>query len=184
MKSLILAFCILIPFCSFSQNDTESKKYIHESKIMLSQLLEKMKITATAILNDKATTQDLNDCFKTTFKDSEDLTEKEKKQLKKEIDNPCYFKWTNEYVDNVKIIKETELNKIFENRAEGWKNFREKYGKSIIRLSKPIFLRNYTICIISYSETFDYLGGYGETGCFRKINGKWVEFGNFCMWNS
>ena len=82
---------------------------------------------------------------------------------------------------NINIVEESEIKKIFEDDKNGWENFRKKYGNnSIVRFSKPIFLRNYKICIISYSVGYGYLGGYNETACYRKQNGVWEAYGIIC----
>ena len=182
-KILIPYFFCIIPFVSFTQSKELGEKYKNETKKIVSYILEdEIKIVSKTVLINKASIYDLKDCFETIFINSKELTEKDKSDIKIEI--PIEFNWTNEYIENVKIIENSEFQKIFEDHKNGWENFRKLHGESILKISRPIFLRNYSICIISYSLTYDSLGGFGYTTCYRKENGKWKAFGTSCGWDS
>lgn len=185
MKSnkLIVVFFFLIPFLCFSQSKREDEKYINETKKLLSNLIIQNKIEPQSVLNNIATANvyGLKDCFDNSFITLAGLDDNEVSQVRFEIDSQNIFKWTNEYVPNINIVEESEIKKIFEDDKNGWGNFRKQYGNySIVRFSKPIYLRNYEICIISYSVTYDSLGGYDETACYRKQNGIWEAYGIIC----
>lgn len=189
MKSnkLILVLFSLIPFLCFSQSKRDDEKYIKETQKLLSDLIIQNKIELQSVLNNtaKANKYDLKDCFDNSFIKSAGLNDNEVSQVRFEIESQNIFKWTNEYVPNINIVEESEINKIFEDDKNGWENFRKQYGNySIVSFSKPIFLRNYKICIISYSVAYGYLGGYGETACYKKQNGVWKADGIICSYMS
>ncbi len=184
IKILITYFFYIIPIVTFSQVKETEQKYKNETKKLISDLVGEIKIDTKTVLINKPISYDLKNCFETTFIESDSLTENEKLYVKKEIENSNEFEWTNDYVDNIKIVKNSEYQKIFKDLINGWKNFRRKHGKSILQFSKPIFLRNYSICIISYSHSSDYLSAYGLTTCYKKENGKWIAFGTTCEWYS
>jgi hypothetical protein len=184
-KTLIVLLLATFPFSGNSQTNCKNDRYKQETKKILSDILAEIDIDSKTLLADSTTTYSLKDGIETIFNDSiHDFSEEEKLFIKNEIENPVVFKWTTEYAENIRLITNRECENIFKDHKNGWNKFRTIYGERIVDVSKPIFIRNYSICILSYSVSEDYLGGYGYTACYRIVDGKWKPLGWMYSWDN
>lgn len=104
-------------------------------------------------------------------------TVKEKKKIRRSIKRLGSYRWSSKKKMNLKVISRDSLNKIFDyNNDLGWKYFHRKYGEGFYSFSKPIFLRNKTICIFYSSYSCGGLCGESEFGVYKKINGMWTLY--------
>jgi hypothetical protein len=101
----------------------------------------------------------------------------------KEIDEiPISIVFTKKEMDYV-------YNEIDKNNKKGWakgklkdaefieSENRDKYGTAIYSFSKPVFLRNNTICIFYYDGNEN-----GRLVTYIKINGEWKYYSGFFRW--
>ncbi len=184
-KTLIVLLLAMTPFSGNSQTNCINDRYKQETKKILSDVLTEIGINSKTLLEDTTTTYSLKYGIETIFNDStHDFSDEEKLYIKNEIENPVAFKWTTEYVENIRLITTQECKNIFNDHKNGWNKFRTMYGERIVTVSKPIFIRNYSICILSYSVSEDFLAGYGFTACYRVEDGKWKPFGWMHSWDN
>ncbi|RYY07184.1 MAG: hypothetical protein EOP43_04020 [Sphingobacteriaceae bacterium] len=102
------------------------------------------------------------------------LTELEKKVINKEIDSQIDFKWEANLFEGSKMIEKDRTT------------FADvmKMNTSIYSFSKPIFIRNDSICIVYNQYTCGIECGQGTINIYRKVNNKWMEWIFLIQWIS
>ncbi len=68
------------------------------------------------------------------------------------------------------------ITAIFKDRANGWRNFYNSYGKSLFSFSIPIFFRDNQYCAFFYANICGGLCGEEYFSIYRK------EFGAWSLW--
>ena len=87
------------------------------------------------------------------------------------INNPKITYWTEEYFPTSKFIDSNNNQKL-----------NNRYNGTIAYFSSPIFLRNYEIAIIRFSEVSGELSGVGYEGIFIKKGDVWEI--DVCSWDN
>lgn len=108
------------------------------------------------------------------------VTKEEHAYIKKQIDSMKLFAWNEALFKRSKLIREDSLRSIFKNpdSYQASKNFYTQYGNGYYSFSKPIFLRNSTLCIFySYYSCGGMVacGGYNLT-IYKRAKGHWVRW--------
>jgi len=112
------------------------------------------------------------------------LTQEEKKAI---IDSLTSLKMNKLNLDrypNTKVISSDTLNYIFSNLSNGWSIFYQKYGEGYYSFSKPIFLRNNTLCLFYYDYNCGDLCGKGNFSVYKKTWLGWKYYALIYSWMS
>ena len=85
------------------------------------------------------------------------------------------FAWKdNSLVNKSTIITRKTIDSLAVNNIQLVNYLSKDYHFSSVEfMSKPIFLRDYTICIFYSQSIFRVFGGGGSFTIFQKVNGKW-----------
>ncbi|HTE01988.1 MAG TPA: hypothetical protein VK668_22020 [Mucilaginibacter sp.] len=115
------------------------------------------------------------------------ITKKERAHINKELNTMRSFAWKAGLLDSSILISEDTLKKVFSKKngspSANWKYFHTHYGDGYYYFSKPIFLRNNTICIFRFGYWCDWtLCGHGHLAIYEKKGGKWVAWYPLKAW--
>ncbi|MNK69660.1 hypothetical protein D3C87_890530 [compost metagenome] len=104
------------------------------------------------------------------------LTKVEKERIYNEIG-----KLNQRFVDKDLLKKscflpKEKLDLILKDQVGGWADFYKKYGKGYYSFSKPIFIRDNSICIFFFNYTCGVLCAKGELTVYKKSGKKWVKW--------
>lgn len=183
-RLLIFLLFSLSCFCSYGQNDKLAKQFIRS-------LFEQKKIIYTSSVTDE-TIKEITAALKPDMiysniyilgkvSDSIMFSKEEKSYINNQIEILKSNKWTSGLVENSTFIDSAALKKIIIG-VDGWKNFHKHYGTFIYRFSKPIFLRNNTMCIFYFGYFCDGLCGYKNLSIYSKKGDQW-QIGGFNLFN-
>ncbi len=112
------------------------------------------------------------------------LTTSEKLYINNQLDKMTGRIWHENLLKNSQMISLDSIQTFFEKQGPGWTGYYKKYTTGFYSFSKPIFLRNNTICIFDYSYYCGSLCANGETGVYFKHNGKWSKWLTISTWIS
>lgn len=86
--------------------------------------------------------------------------------------------WTGELINNAIFIPKKKVDELFSGQSKDDDFYLLKtYGDSrIFFLSKPVFLRNDTICIFEKDMDCGFLCGGGDLTIYRKENDRWIRY--------
>lgn len=105
------------------------------------------------------------------------LTKSEKLYISEQLDKMKGHVWTNDLFKNSKMLNSGSLHRLIGKQGLGWHDkYYKRYKTGFYSFSKPIFIRNNTICIFSYSYNCGILCAYGETAIYIKDNGAWSKW--------
>jgi hypothetical protein len=134
----------------------------------------------TAIKDDiiKDTLVDLKNSYANNeFKECLILTKSEKLYINDQLDKMTGKSWTENLMKNSQKLNNDSLEILIGKQGLGWLDkYYEKYKTGFYSFSKPIFLRNNTICIFSFDYSCGILCAYGETAIYFKHNGEWSKW--------
>ncbi|AOW10718.1 hypothetical protein [Flavobacterium gilvum] len=172
-KIKITITSLLISFIMQAQEKSEAENFI----IDFFKKREKDKVTYYTDKIWPFNLEGIKDALKKTTLQIRDT------RFAKDIDEmPISIVFTNKEMDYV-------YNEIEKNNKEGWakgklkdvefiaSENRDKYGTAIYSFSKPVFLRNNTICIFYYDGN-----EMGTLRTFMKINSEWKYYSMFFQW--
>lgn len=109
----------------------------------------------------------------------------ERKKINKALRKLSGFRWSLKYFHDIKLISRDSLDIIFKDRKNlGWNYFHKVYGEGFHSFSKPIFLRNKTICIFYSAYNCGGLCGNGQLEIYKRINNQWELFITVSSWMS
>ena len=135
----------------------------------------------TALLNENVVWGDLMDCCDDLFEEPGRFTKKEEKYVRKQVRKMRYKKWRLQTGLPVRLITADTLKRIFKDGMfNGWTYIREELHNYLTSYSMPVFLRNYTVCILNYETRNGPLTGTSKTNIYKKENGKWVLAETVC----
>jgi len=84
--------------------------------------------------------------------------------------------------DSSIIMSEESVYKILNNESLGWSYFLTYFGTSgYYVFSKPIFLRNDSLCIF-YHAQYQKIGGGGNLSVYKKVESIWVPWIDLMTW--
>lgn len=104
------------------------------------------------------------------------FTRKEKEYINKELSRMQKFTWKDSLLSGSLLVKQDTINAIFSKDVfSGWGYFNTHFGHGFYNLSKPIFLRNRTMCIFYKGYSCGHLCGEGDLTIYVKKKGKWMS---------
>jgi len=92
--------------------------------------------------------------------------------------------WAKNIMPNATYISRKKINTIFGDKSKGWDYFEKKYEDTFYSFSKPIFLRNNSICFIYIGVGCGSLCGSASFDVYVKQDDKWIPFTSLCIWIS
>lgn len=95
------------------------------------------------------------------------------KELQRQVDTSL---WNQFEIPNSQSMPKDTITAIFKDRANGWRNFYNSYGKSLFSFSIPIFFRDNQYCAFFYANSCGGLCGEELFSIYRK------EFGAWSLW--
>ncbi|MDB5159272.1 MAG: hypothetical protein JWR50_3979 [Mucilaginibacter sp.] len=116
-------------------------------------------------------------------KDSLVLSDKEVSYVLSELEKMRNYKWSDGLLPDSKVIPIdtiTKISKAF--REKAWGHFNEMGIYGILTISRPVFLRNDTICLFYFSENCgpDCAGGHFTV--YKKVKGYWAQWIELYGW--
>ncbi|HEY9005910.1 MAG TPA: hypothetical protein VIM75_07240 [Ohtaekwangia sp.] len=87
------------------------------------------------------------------------------------------------YIDR-EIVSSDTIDALLQNPEKGWPYFRKKYREGYYTVSKPIFFRENTLCLFSYSYSCGMLCGGGNISIYKKTLFGWRSYISFYDWIS
>lgn len=180
MKFIILVYCLFIGANSYSQSTKNS------TIVLQKFFADKFPITYSDTIHQydlKYLKQVLADdiLYNSSLSGQKDnirqliLTKNEKKYLLKKVDEQQGFVWPDNLFQNVRKDSSDKKNLT--------SNFK-KFFQPIYNFSKPIFIRNDSICIFYYGYYCGGECGQGSVEIYHKIDGKWTNWISMIQWIS
>jgi hypothetical protein len=186
----ILLALLLFSFAANAQEDIETKKF-------LSDFFKKQPDHGVVFYQDSVDAGRIVPIKRDTLRNGFPLLEngsvntnyvvfskEERAYIAKKIEEQKTATWSDGLLPNSKLITKATIKDIFNEREKGWIYFHGKYSSGFYTFSKPIFLKNNTICVFYYGYHCDYLCGYGDWSVYKKVNGDWVRIITFSSWVS
>lgn len=103
------------------------------------------------------------------------LSEKEKDTIMKELDQMYWKTWEKKLLKNSNMLERKFIDYAFCN-VFGQLYFFEKHPNGFYEFTKPIFLRNDTICIFYCGLNCGTLCSDDRLMIFKKEKGEWIEW--------
>lgn len=122
--------------------------------------------------------------FSTNFVDALIISRQERSEIDSQLNELEDKGWINNVLNNSKMIDRDIVNNILKDRAYGWDNFNIKYGLGFHSFSKPIFIRNNTICFFYNDFSCPNTCGSGELAVYKIENGNWKKWLILYSWIS
>lgn len=124
------------------------------------------------------------DTGKTTIVDTFALSNSELIYIDSCLESSVNTIWTDEYIGNSILLSKDTVDYIYSKHASEidgylWKNYGDR---RIFFLSKPIFLRNNTICIFEDDMDCGVLCGGGDLVIYKKNKGSWSRYMTISSW--
>lgn len=192
MKYIILLFIVMffagvsraqvspadIQFVRANVTD-RNKKVLYTDSISSFTLSEMRKaLDADTLYNDPEIKKGLITVF----------TKPEKLYIRTELDSMRHFAWGKGVFAKSRLIPADTISHIFGKKSnitgDGWQYFYTWFGKGFHEFSKPIFLRNNTMCIFYSSYHCGWLCADGNLSIYVKEGDKWVLKGMLYRWVS
>ncbi len=113
------------------------------------------------------------------------LTKSEKLYVSNQLDKMVGTRWTTNLPENSKMLNIDRVQTLIGKQGLGWHDkYYKRYKTGFYSFSKPIFIRNNTLCIFSYSYNCGILCAYGETAVYIKDSGVWSKWLILSEWIS
>jgi len=109
------------------------------------------------------------------------LSEQEKNEIIQQINRQDDMNWLQSYETKGKYIHHDTLSTIFQSESEPCRVISRYFGPYRHIFSKPIFIRNKTICFMYVADLFCE-EGMGGLRVFVKRNGVWKQFSSIANW--
>lgn len=179
-----MKYCILIVLLFGILNAAYSQNHTYEKKFIRSFYKDKGSIVYADALS-KGILQEIKKALSTdtirgfdekNFMHDLIISRKERSQLNSQMNKLEDSVWINNVLDNSKMVDRHKIDHILKDRAYGWSNFNKEYGLGFHSFSKPIFIRNYTICIFYNDFSCPQTCGSGELAVYKKIHGNWKKW--------
>jgi hypothetical protein len=186
------AACLFLLFFSliaYAQNDPASQLFIrsvvHEKGIIYTDSIGTLVAKGMKSDFNEQLTSPENKNDSSSWVRSLSLTDAEITYVNDQIGLLSQFKWQPGLFKRATLIHDDSLTEMFKgNILIGWNNFHQRYGKSYYRFSKPIFLRNSSVCFFYLENSCGGLCGRGDFNIYIKRKGVWVLVYNISNWVS
>ncbi len=187
MKRIFLLIFLVI-FSFFKSNAQEipvkkipSEEYLKEALSFLSLVKQKELSDSSFTLADVPKYA----CFSYTVDDSVSFSKEEMNHIANEINFPKVNSWKAILPTSIRFLEDKLINSVsksIKNPKRETRIFNKKFGGCYHHFSAPIFLRDYTFCLL-YVDTICAAGqSKGELQVFEKVNGVWKQMTSRCEW--
>ena len=193
MKLILSIFFMTLSVSIYSQENSSVKKFLNDyfenfdKRILYSDNVENNYIDqlVKAISNNpiklyKIYTSE-ND---SPTNDKLFLTDQEKGYITKELNSQRGILWTDNLLKDSKVIARDTITTIFFKSVKGWNYFNKSYGEIYYSFTKPIMIRDNSLCFfyIAFYKEISFAGG--EFSVYKIVNGKWKYFMTIWDWTS
>jgi hypothetical protein len=105
----------------------------------------------------------------------------ERSFIRKEIKLLSTFEWADKLFQNSQVIDVLKIDSIQHSIKDNKLDTIFRFCFTIYTFSKPIFLRNNTVCIF-YVGKVNFAIKEGEFWIYKKIKSKWIKFSPVYRW--
>lgn len=92
--------------------------------------------------------------------------------------------WAVDLISKGEYIPRKEIDRIFKIKSKGWDYFHKKYGPGLYSFSKPVFIKNGTVCFFYLSYNCGSFCSSGSFDIYIKQDGDWIFFNSLYSWIS
>lgn len=92
--------------------------------------------------------------------------------------------WSKGLIRNSQLLTKTEIDSIYLDKAKGYPYFQKQYGNVLNTISKPVFLKNNTVCVFYLGSSGAALSGGGGFQLYVLDKGVWKSYRMLTMWVS
>jgi hypothetical protein len=167
-----------------AQNDQASNNFIR--KVIIPRNDE--KIIYCDSVNSYAIDEIKRALFNAKYKTGFVLSKKEKVHVRSELKKMKGYVWQDSLMQNCTLIKKDSINYAFgksnKSLIDGWGYFHDHFGEGYYDFSKPIFIRNNTVCIFYKGHHCGWLCGDGVVAVYIKRGNKWIFKYGLSSWIS
>lgn len=170
MTKIVITFFILLSSQSYSQNDVECEKFLIAFLKDKKENIKYRDKIGSYIIGEIKKSQSIDTLYQDNFpyqiRNSElpakiIFSKKELKNIYAELEQSNNQGWVKNKIPNVTFIEPEKVKEIYD----------------IHSLSKPILIRENTVCIFYYGNT-----EWGKLSVYIKINGEWKYFARLYEW--
>lgn len=161
----------------FFKNSTEKIIYTEFNFQDFEEIAESLKYNSTLKRNNINSESN-------KLPDSISLTSQELKYVMEQFKQNNGKKLSPSLIPNSQHISRKKVDKIFSERDKGWTYFKKNFGKRLFSFSKPVYLRNNSICFFYFSSSCGSLCGSGGFSVYIKVNGIWYSYNSLSLWMS
>lgn len=125
-------------------------------------------------------------CLEYTLDDSVSFSNDELKDLSVQVNAPLITNWAKVFPSGIKLLPADFVNaktKVIKNPKRETKRFNRLFSGSYRQFSPPLFLRDYSFCMIYVDEIAPAGRSKGELQVFEKVNGIWKQLPSRCEWS-
>ncbi|GAB3281375.1 hypothetical protein GCM10027347_56990 [Larkinella harenae] len=190
MKSLFSFWVIVLAGANGYGQDQSSIAFLHDFFGQSAQITYLDKFWESELTNlQKALARDtLQDAFKTKRQEPADylkLTRQERSHIQRELRLLPQFSWTSQLFKSGKLLNMAALERTIRGYSRDDKELKKQYGSRYYSFSKPIFIRNHSVCIfyVEYS-CFSMKCGEGKLMVFKQTKTGWVPWMELYKWIS
>ncbi|MXV49950.1 hypothetical protein GS399_03125 [Pedobacter sp. HMF7647] len=162
-------------YLNVSENTVNEKK-----EILYADALYNGEVTAFAVAVKKDTLFDFAKKNKYLI-----LTKSEKEDIQTELAKISEQRWPDGIIQHSSKLSLDSLKGIIGPQGLGWNdNYYKKYKTGFYTLSKPVFIRNETICFFYAGYHCGNLCGHGSVAVYLFNKGKWEKWLVLEEWRS
>lgn len=162
----------------------DSIAYLKETKAFMSFLRKEPNGNQSTLVSDIPTKIKKTDCIYWLLQDSANFTADEMAYFKSPVEPDAIKQWNSSLIPMSTFISEDSITAVFKDYKKNWPYFYKHFGSGFSKFSSPIFLRNYTYCLIYTSHHCGGLCGEGMLTLYIKEDGKWTRVKDYCRWVS
>lgn len=112
------------------------------------------------------------------------LTQQEHHYIKNELSQQANLVWHSHLFEQGKVLTKATVDSIYNDPARGRSYFEQQYGSNLYSFSKPIFLRDYSLCIFYSGYSCGSRCGEGKLVVFKKEHETWLSWLELYRWIS
>lgn len=179
MKKLFnMAVAILVSVTGLSQNNTD---YNREVKAFLSFIRSTEIKTEHFVITSQPENRELAAC-NALWRDTAVIKPSDKLTFSRDS-GLLLKKWTPDLLSPAVVIEQDTVAALFKDyKARGWSYYHATYAPGLYRISSPLFLKDYTQCLLYIGYACDNSCGEGVIKLYEKTGGQWKAYRSFCIW--
>ncbi len=162
----------------------DSITYLKETKVFMAFISKEPDGNQSVLVSDIPTKIKKTDCVYWLLQDSSNFTAEEMAYFKSPLEPDLIKQWNSSLIPMSRFISEDSISAVFKDHNKNWPYFYKHFGSGFSKYSAPIFIRNYTYCLIYTSHHCGGLCGEGMLTLFIKEDGKWKRVKDYCRWIS